>query len=102
MTDQVSGSHATAAPICQFQDRLSDALLRASDSQAKSTTDSSHDHAHAHDHHAHAAGQDTFTPDEHGHTHEHLEDAGKYSERDMPDYSGRDWNERAFTIGIGG
>ena len=28
--------------------------------------------------------------------------AGKFSERDMPDYSGRDWKERAFTIGIGG
>lgn len=27
---------------------------------------------------------------------------GKYSEREMPDYSGRDWTERAFTIGIGG
>lgn len=27
---------------------------------------------------------------------------GKYSERDMPDYSGRDWTERAFTVGIGG
>jgi hypothetical protein len=27
---------------------------------------------------------------------------GKFSERDMPDYSGRDWTERAFTIGIGG
>ncbi|RXK41679.1 urease accessory protein UreG [Tremella mesenterica] len=42
-----------------------------------------------------------WTP-EHGHTHEHLEHAGKFSERDMPDYSGRDWKERAFTIGIGG
>jgi urease accessory protein len=27
---------------------------------------------------------------------------GKFAERDMPDFSGRDWNERAFTIGIGG
>jgi hypothetical protein len=27
---------------------------------------------------------------------------GKFAERDLPDYSGRDWNERAFTIGIGG
>lgn len=44
----------------------------------------------------------TWTPDEHGHTHEHLEHAGKFAERDLPDYSGRDWTERAFTIGIGG
>lgn len=27
---------------------------------------------------------------------------GKYAERDMPDYSGRDWKERTFTVGIGG
>ena len=27
---------------------------------------------------------------------------GKYAERDLPDFSGRDWNERAFTVGIGG
>jgi urease accessory protein len=27
---------------------------------------------------------------------------GKFAERDMPNYSGRDWNERGFTIGIGG
>jgi len=28
--------------------------------------------------------------------------AGKFNERDLPDYSGRDWTERAFTVGIGG
>lgn len=27
---------------------------------------------------------------------------GKFAERDMPDYSGRNWTERAFTVGIGG
>lgn len=31
-----------------------------------------------------------------------LLNTGKFSERDMPDYSGRDWAERAFTVGIGG
>ena len=36
---------------------------------------------------------------EHGHTHEIMEHPGKYGERDMPDYTGRDWHERAFTIG---
>ena len=39
---------------------------------------------------------------QHGHAHEHLEHPGKFAERDLPDYTGRDWNERAFTIGIGG
>jgi len=39
---------------------------------------------------------------EHGHTHEHLDHAGKYSDRDMPDYSSRNFDERGFTIGIGG
>ncbi|ORY20754.1 P-loop containing nucleoside triphosphate hydrolase protein [Naematelia encephala] len=78
-----------------------------------------HDHdLHSHDDgftmHTHASVESmggTWTPDEHGHTHEHLEHAacadllsliGKFSERDMPDYTGRDWTERAFTIGIGG
>jgi len=28
--------------------------------------------------------------------------AGKYSERDLPDFSGRNFEERGFTIGIGG
>lgn len=27
---------------------------------------------------------------------------GKFAERDMPDYTGRNWTERAFTVGIGG
>lgn len=28
--------------------------------------------------------------------------AGKFAERDLPDYSKRDFRERGFTIGIGG
>jgi len=54
----------------------------------------SHDgapHSHSHDH-----GGD------HGHTHEHLDHAGKFAERDLPDYAGRNFEERGFTIGIGG
>lgn len=27
---------------------------------------------------------------------------GKFSERDMPDYSSRNFEERGFTVGIGG
>ncbi len=27
---------------------------------------------------------------------------GKYSDRDMPDYSSRNFEERGFTVGIGG
>ncbi|KAI5121068.1 hypothetical protein M0805_008582 [Coniferiporia weirii] len=49
---------------------------------------------HSHDHGLGAG--------EHGHTHEHLEHAGKFSERDMPDYSARNFEERGFTVGIGG
>ncbi|GAA5985589.1 hypothetical protein JCM10908_007033 [Rhodotorula pacifica] len=55
-----------------------------------------HDHQHAHSHaHDHGA-------QEHGHTHELMEHPGKFTERDMPNYSGRNWTERGFTIGIGG
>lgn len=49
----------------------------------------SHEHGHAHSH-------------DHGHSHEHLDHPGKFLERDLPDFTGRDWTERAFTIGIGG
>ncbi|CAH7686836.1 urease accessory protein [Phakopsora pachyrhizi] len=48
-----------------------------------------HDHNHDHDH-------------DHGHSHEILDHPGKFLERDLPDFSGRDWSERAFTVGIGG
>ncbi|KDQ62254.1 hypothetical protein JAAARDRAFT_122093 [Jaapia argillacea MUCL 33604] len=64
-------------------------------SQPSQTHSHSHDHnigtPHSHDHDG-----------EHGHTHEHLEHPGKYAERDLPDYSGRNFEERGFTIGIGG
>ncbi|GAA98822.1 uncharacterized protein L969DRAFT_95503 [Mixia osmundae IAM 14324] len=53
--------------------------------------------SHSHDH-----SHDIGSAGEHGHTHEHLDSAGKYSDRDLPDYSHRDFEERAFTIGIGG
>ncbi|CAK5270220.1 unnamed protein product [Mycena citricolor] len=53
-------------------------------------------HAHEHGSHSHDHGG------EHGHTHEHLDHAGKFSERDLPDYSGRNFVERGFTVGIGG
>ncbi|WFD36143.1 hypothetical protein MCUN1_003018 [Malassezia cuniculi] len=56
-----------------------------------------HEHSHAHTHdHAHSHAQ------EHGHTHEILDHPGRYNERDVPNYSQRNWDERAFTVGIGG
>jgi len=56
----------------------------------------SHSHSHdgGHDH-SHAAA-------DHGHTHEILDGPGSYLGREMPIVEGRDWNERAFTVGIGG
>ncbi|KAJ3864460.1 urease accessory protein UreG [Lentinula novae-zelandiae] len=56
------------------------------------------EHTHSHN----GGASHTHGSDDHGHTHEHYNDAGKYAERDMPDYSGRDFEERGFTIGIGG
>jgi len=73
--------------VCKFEDKLAGA----------SNAPHLHDHgdgAGAHSHDLSAA--------EHGHTHEHLDHAGKFAERDMPDYSNRDFKERGFTIGIGG
>ena len=87
-----------------------------------SHADHSHDHSHDHDHsHSHEQKIDgdeavrrfiqsrarTPTPSEeqqlreHGHTHEHMEHAGVFYERDAAK-SGRDWTQRAFTVGIGG
>lgn len=51
--------------------------------------------AHSHSHSHAGAG-------EHGHTHPIMEHPGKFSQRDLPDYSKRDWQERAFTVGLGG
>ncbi|TFY81342.1 hypothetical protein EWM64_g2670 [Hericium alpestre] len=57
-------------------------------------------------HHSHDGVGGTHEHDhgigEHGHTHEHLEHPGKFAERDMPDYSSRNFEERGFTVGIGG
>ncbi|KAI1923957.1 hypothetical protein LOZ58_002408 [Ophidiomyces ophidiicola] len=53
-----------------------------------------HTHTHSHSH-AHDAGS-------HGHTHEILDGPGSFLNREMPVVDGRDWNDRAFTIGIGG
>ncbi|KAG9046777.1 hypothetical protein FS837_003649 [Tulasnella sp. UAMH 9824] len=81
---------------CKFTDQLS----------PSDAADVAGGHTHSHDgvshSHSHEGGPGTYTPLEHGHTHEHLEHAGKFAERDMPDYSNRNWEERGFTIGIGG
>ena len=50
---------------------------------------------HSHDHAALGGGN-------HGHSHEILDGPGSYMGRDMPLIEGRDWRERAFTVGIGG
>ncbi|KAH7061519.1 urease accessory protein ureG [Macrophomina phaseolina] len=54
-------------------------------------------HSHSHDGASHShAGAD------HGHTHEILDGPGSYLGREMPLIEGRTWEDRAFTIGIGG
>lgn len=58
--------------------------------------DHSHSHANGGGHsHDHAAA-------DHGHSHEILDGPGSYMGREMPLIEGRDWAERAFTVGIGG
>ncbi|KAJ9209156.1 hypothetical protein DTO027B5_1389 [Paecilomyces variotii] len=49
------------------------------------------EHSHSHD----ALGG-------HGHSHEILDGPGSYLQREMPLIEGRDWQDRAYTIGIGG
>ncbi len=57
----------------------------------------SHDGVHAHSH-----SHDTFNAAEHGHSHEILDGPGSYLGRELPLSEGRDWADRAFTVGIGG
>lgn len=55
----------------------------------------SHSHSHEGASHSHAAV-------DHGHTHEILDGPGSYLGRELPIIEGRDWEDRSFTIGIGG
>ncbi|KAF2036116.1 urease accessory protein UreG [Setomelanomma holmii] len=56
-------------------------------------------HSHSHDgvSHSHAGAAA-----DHGHTHEILDGPGSFLGREMPIIENRDWEDRAFTIGIGG
>ena len=60
------------------------------------TATHSHDGVNSHSH------SHEFNAAEHGHSHEILDGPGSYTQREMPLITGRDWNERAFTVGIGG
>lgn len=61
---------------------------------------------HSHEGHYHDHTQDGHTHGDpavdHGHSHEILDGPGSYLAREPPIIEGRDWSERAFTIGIGG
>lgn len=50
--------------------------------------------SHPHDHGA--------VLEDHGHSHEILHGPGSYLRREMPIVQGRNWSDRAFTVGIGG
>ena len=56
------------------------------------------DHTHSYDGGTHS--HDHIA--DHGHTHEIYNGPGSYLGREMPIIEGRDWKERAFTVGIGG
>ncbi|KAI1368977.1 urease accessory protein UreG [Xylaria arbuscula] len=58
--------------------------------------------SHSHDGVSHSHSHEGISAAEHGHSHEILDGPGSFLGREMPIVEGRDWNERAFTIGIGG
>ncbi|KAL9109468.1 MAG: hypothetical protein Q9187_008156 [Circinaria calcarea] len=60
-----------------------------------------HSHAHAGPH-SHIHDDAGFSAAEHGHSHEILDGPGSFMGREMPLIEGRDWTDRAFTVGIGG
>ncbi|KAJ5226033.1 Urease accessory protein UreG [Penicillium chermesinum] len=57
-------------------------------------------HSHSHDGGIGHSHDDPFNG--HGHSHEILDGPGSFVNREMPLIEGRDWKDRAFTIGIGG
>lgn len=57
-------------------------------------------HTHSHDGGIGHSHDDPFNG--HGHSHEILDGPGSYVNREMPLIEGRDWKDRAFTVGIGG
>ena len=57
-------------------------------------------HSHSHDAGIDHSHDDPFNG--HGHSHDILDGPGSYVNREMPLIEGRDWKDRAFTIGIGG
>ena len=59
----------------------------------------SHTHSHEGISHSHPT---VVSAAEHGHSHEILDGPGSYLGREMPIIEGRNWEERAFTVGIGG
>ncbi|KAI9658444.1 MAG: hypothetical protein M1829_006799 [Trizodia sp. TS-e1964] len=52
--------------------------------------------------HSHGGPSHSHPAADHGHTHEILDGPGSYVGREMPIIEGRNWEERAFTVGIGG
>ncbi|ERS94970.1 urease accessory protein [Sporothrix schenckii 1099-18] len=63
-------------------------------------------HMHSHDGgitmHASHGHDFSVSAAEHGHSHEILDGPGSFLGREMPIVEGRNWEDRAFTIGIGG
>ena len=57
-------------------------------------------HSHSHEGAGHSHSHDGA--DAHGHSHEILDGPGSYLGREMPIVEGRNWDDRAFTVGIGG
>ena len=57
---------------------------------------------HSHDGGAPHTHSHEFNAAEHGHSHEILDGPGSFLGRELPIVEGRDWTDRAFTIGIGG
>lgn len=56
----------------------------------------------AHTHDGQPCGGHSHDGGDHGHTHEVLTGPGSYINREQPIVDGRDFNDRAFTVGIGG
>ncbi|KAL9938869.1 hypothetical protein V8E36_002588 [Tilletia maclaganii] len=105
-TDTAASGTASAA-VCDFKlapgsGSTSNPYGSSGGSSSAGGGASSHEHSHSHSHEHGGHGHGHSHANEHGHTHDFMDHPGKFDQRDRPNFSNRDWNERAFTVGIGG
>ena len=90
------------SPMLTFLAHINNSSTFSCAQYSPSLTDTNMAHSHDGVLHSHSHGEGPVNASEHGHSHEILDGPGSYTLREMPLSEDRDWDDRAFTIGIGG